>query len=864
MIRRLSSARPAAYAPRMARVGRALLLMVLGIGPVWGNPDPEEIPTYRLGLDALEGRLWEVAANRFEAALKTEGLPPEDRAIILLRLAEAKVRGDRGEAALEILADPALSEHPARGFWEAQALAATGRFREAVEAFDKLPDTSPHRREARLTRARLQRAIGDSSAALATLDLLISEPDPPVAARLLRSEILLEVGRFEEALQVLPDPKDLPPPEAEAARIIRARCLLEMGEPEAAAAILNRLLDRRRDAKLPAHPEASVILARARIAMNRPQAAADGLLAFIQQNPESPVLGDAFDLLLGCLPAEPAPNDPILTRLREWIPAARIEGPTIPGNRLGALGAWPLPAPADDPLAPQALFHLALGLKRQTSPDAPARARQLLDRLRMEYPTHPLVPHALLVRGRWELEAGHRDQASACLGAIQQLGADSPRELRAQALTLEAGALFRDERYEEAAELFDGAAELLEADRRRAARLNAATSLLAGGDVPAFDQLREAAADPKLQTQLELERSLHLASERAPEALPSLLAFIRNHPEHPRLANARLSAALAALAARPPQPEVAARMLDGIPDDERSSLPAVSLVLANMRLHEARGEWREAADTAAAFLQAFPDDPAAATLRFEQGRALFRNRDFNDARLVLEALAKDSPESPQAPAALLLSARAAAEGATPQSQSEAIALFDRLIESDSPFQAVARLEKADLLNRLARLDESVECLRPWFEGMEKDDPLRLSAGMLLGDALFARAEGDPERLEEALALYEQLLADLPADSPARFRLLYLKGLALEQFDDREEEALVAYMDVVQAAPETPRGDWNAIEDCGFAALGILERREDWEGAMKFARRIAQLGGPRSEEADERAKTIGMEHMIWEE
>lgn len=849
----------------MRFAARIILTGLLGLGVLHGQEVKlDEIPTYRLGLDALDGRLWEVAANRFEVALETEGLATGDKAAILLRLAEAKVRGNRGEAALEILESPELEDHPARPFWQAQAMAAEGRFREAVEAFGALPEDSPHPVEARLTRARLQRAIGDPEEALATLEPLLEGAKAPVAARLLRSEILLGLKRGQEALDGLPDEKSLSADEAAATRLLRAKCLLSLGEEAKAAEILGRLLESPRNQTLTAHHEAAINLARARLRSGRPQAAADGLLAFIQQNPTTPLLGRAFELLLRCLPEEPAPNDPILNRLREWVPAARIEGPDLPGNRPGALGAWPLPEPAADPLAPQALFHLALGRKRQTTPDAPLRARQLLDRLRLEYPNHALVPWALLVCGQWELEDGNRERANACLGAIQELGPDSPSELRAQALTLEAGALFQEGKYDEAAALFDRAAELLETERRRSARLNAATSLLAGGDIPAFDRLREEANDPDLQTQLELERSLHLASQRSPEALPSLLAFIRRHPDHPRLDDARLSAALAALAAIPPQPEVAERMLTAIDTDSRTALRPSSLALAEMRLHQSRGEWREAADRAGEFLKAFPEDPSAPTLRFEQGRALFRNRDYNDARLVLEALAKDAPESPQAPAALLLSARAAAEGGTPQSQAESIVLFDQLIESDSSFAAVARLEKADILIRLARLDEAIESLEPWFAGMEKEDPLRLSAGMLLGDALFARAEGDPERLDHALKLYEQLLEGLPADSPARFRILYQKGLVMEQLEGREDEALIAYMDVIQSAPESPRGDWNAIESCGFAALRILEKREEWVAAMKLARRIAKLGGPRSEEASERAKTLGMEHFLWDE
>ncbi|BCX48957.1 hypothetical protein HAHE_28650 [Haloferula helveola] len=843
---------------------RAILLTVAAAPFLHGGPALEEIPTYKLGMDALSGRLWGVAAARFEAALETEDLDPEVRQELLVRLAEARVRANNGSGAIEILDLPDLAEHPARGFWRAQALAATGRFQDAIDALAALPEDSPHRREAQLTRARLQRAIDDLDGAFATLEPILKSGSAPASAKMLKAQILLDQNKPAEALEALPDPAGLAPAAAKASRHLRARCLLANDEPEAAASILEELISSPENQSLRDFHQEFIDLAQARIALGKTETAADGLLAFIQQTPDSPVLDQAFDLLLECLPAQPAPNDAILTRLKEWVPPARIEGPAAPVSREGSAGAWPQAATAADPLAPQAMLHLALGLRRLSAPDAPAQARRLLTRLRLEYPKHPLVSRALLVAGRWELENGNREQANACFDALQRHGSASSPELRAQALTLEASALFLDKEYDKAAALFDQAAELLEFDRRHASRLNAATSLLAAGDMPAFDKLRDEAGDPDLQVQLALERALYLASRRDPESLPALEAFISQHPGHPRIDEARLAAALAALDATPPLTDKARESLGAISENGREALPPSSLALAEIRLHKAAGEWDQAAASAAAFLKSYPDAPAAPAIRFERGRALFQNKDFNEAQLELKTLVETHPNSPQAPAALLLSAAAAAEGATPQSQAESIQLFDRLIESDSPFRDVARLEKADMLIRLSRLDEAVELLQPWFAELKDDEPLLLNVGLLLGDALFAKAEGQPEQLESALAVYERLLAVLPEGSPARYRVLYQKGLALEQFEGREDEALLAYMDVIQAAAENSRPDWQPIELCGFSALRILEKRENWPAAMKLAARIANLKGPRSDEFAERAKTIGMEHFIWDQ
>ncbi|MGE9269211.1 MAG: tetratricopeptide repeat protein, partial [Verrucomicrobiales bacterium] len=322
--------------------------------------------------------------------------------------------------------------------------------------------------------------------------------------------------------------------------------------------------------------------------------------------------------------------------------------------------------------------------------------------------------------------------------------------------------------------------------------------------------------------------------------------------------------ALAALAPTPANPDEAARQLAALTPEQEASLPPGSLALAKIRLHDRRNDWAQAAEIAHELLGSLEQGSLRDTIRFEQGKALFANKDYNDARLVLQGLAEDSPDSPQAPAALLLAARAAAEGGTPQSQGESLELFDMLIESASDFHAVARLEKADLLIRLSRLQDAIDTLGPWFSEMSDDDPLLISIGLLLGDALFAHAEGDHAVLDQGLKVYDRLLTVLPESSDIRSRILYQKGLALEQFEGRTNEALATYINVVDSAVGETRGDWQSIELCGFSALRILEKREEWPAAKTLAERIAALKGPRSAEAADRARSIGLEHFIWED
>lgn len=848
----------------MPRRGLSLLLALAMVSIASAKPKLEDLPAYQLGLDALASQLWEIATTRFTTALETPELDPALRSQILLRLVETHVRAGQTDAALKFLADPALAKDPARPFWTAQAQAAAGRFAEAIATLDAggLDPKSPFLTEALLTKAGIQRALGDADGALATTDSLLKRSSNSTRARLLKAQILIAQEKPADALKVIPDPAKLKGTDAKQAAFLLAQAQLASGDAEKATTGYAKLLESPEGQTLDRYHSASLGLARAQLAAGDRAAAGDALLAFIQQNPRSPLLNEAFDVLMECLPEQPAPNDAILNRIREWIPAATVNTPAYLTTDNGAASAWPTPATVETPLAPQALYHLALGLRREGSPDSLATARRLLDRLRLDYPTHPLVASALLENGRWDLEDDRRAQATACFEALDHLGNASPPELRAQGLSLEGTARFNEGDFEGAAAVFDRAAALLESEQRQTARLNAATALLAGGSIAAFNNLAKDIEDPALGTSLALERALFLASFRDPEAFPALRSFVELNPDHPRIAEARLAAALAAINVDPPDTDFATTQLALLDPDARATLPPSSLALAQIRLHERLAESEKAIAAARDFLVAHPDDPRHDDLVFELGRAHFLGGNYNDAQLALAPLISEDANTPRAAASLLISARSAALGATPQAQAESIALFDKLIETESPFTDVARLEKADLLIRLSRLDEAVATLAPWFKKMKKGDPLLLSVGHLLWDALFAQAQGKPEELEKSTTVLDRLLADLPTDSPSRYRVLYQKGLTFEQIPGGEEKAIQAYYSVLESAAEKPGGDWKAIELCGFSALRILEKAKRWPAAIELAEKVAALKGPRSEEAAKRAKSLRLDHMYW--
>ncbi|MCW1885732.1 hypothetical protein OKA04_13410 [Luteolibacter flavescens] len=851
---------------------RTLLVLPL-VTMLSAAPKPASIPAYKEGLDALSARLWEVAATRFQTALETPDLDAAGRQTILLRLAETRIRAGEAGEAMSILEDPALEGHAEIPFWKGQALAADGRLMEALTLLDgdAIAPTAPHFREALFTRAALLQALGNQNAALDALAVLAKDRDAATAlrARLESADILLSRGRAEEALTAIPPLNArMSPRQSARAELLRARAQLEKGEHVAATGIFSALMAKAGDD--PAfkiyRTEAAVGLARAQLAGGNREAATDGLIAFIEDERDSPKIGMAFPALLDCLPETPDADDVILTRLREWCPPPVIKVPAVINAGNGSTGVWPAAPVAEDELATQALYYLALGLRREGSTPSKDQARRLLTRLRLDYPEHPLAERALLENARWDLADGRNEQAAAALSALD--GSNSAPVLRAEASISAAASAFAAGDHALAASESAKAADLLDGDARRGATINGAISRLAAGDLPAFQKI---AADPKaprsVKTELELEQSLFLASQRDSTALASLDRFILAHPDHPRLPEARLAAALAALEGTPPDTAFAIAQLDSLSPEQAGELPPAALAMARIQIAGRENRWADAVALAKDFLASFPDDPRKDEFRFELGNAYYENGDFNDARLELAKLAADAPAAPQAEAALLLAARSSALVTTPEAKRESLVLFDKVIGNKGALADTARLMKA---RALGPADAAKELL-PWFEEMRKDHPLRLRVGLELGDALYNSAGTDPAPLAQALRIYETLLADLSADSMDRPEIEYLRGRVLEQLPDpklptkkREAEALDVYFSVLEAATRQAPSDWRWVDRCGVRALTLLESAQRWEAAIGVAEMHKKLASPGAPAAAERAKALKLEHFVWDE
>lgn len=827
----------------------------------------------RLGDSALRAGLWETAARHYESALAAKNLSAQAKSNLSIRLAEAWTRDGKSAAALDLLGRSFVSNHPEAPFWKGIALMGSGRLTEALKSLTPIlenPD-SPFRSEAGFTIGSIQLALGKPDDALATLDALAADPDSPTGAgaRLRKIEILLDMGRSAEARAIMPDVASLTSAERPSATFLTARLQLAEGDFPAAAAGFKALLDQPRGQTFQRHHLAAVGLADALLGSGRPTEAAAFLTSFIEANPESPYLSSWFTRLLKCLPEKPVSTDPVLEKLAEWIPPSQSPAPAaLTDINQSAESAFPSEQSAITGLQGEAMFARALGLRRVGTPEARAHSRLLLARLRLELPGSPLADRALLETARLRMEAGRADLAVDLLDTLRETAYSG--ETRGRAAFDQAALAYQRGDHKLARDLFDQAAASLGRADAEAARLNAAIVTLASPPGTMVVVQPKNPPDGPATADLELERAL---STPAPEARRVAIEdFLAKHPEHPRVPEARLAAAEAALITPRHDLSFARAQLDTIEatPEKAGDIAPSRLAWLRLRILDLDVDPATTVEAARGFLNDYPADPMVPDATFILGRHLFEIRSYNDARLILEKLAASAPDSALAQASWLLAARSAALVRTSQSQQEALILFDKIIASkDSAVAPLAMLEKGQLLIDMNRMQDAAVFLRKWFDSLKPTDPLHMPAGLLLGEAVYAQGSANPTSLDDALAVYDKLLAQTENDASLFNRIQYLRGKTLEQIPDpkdpsrkREKDAFIAYYSVLEKS-DTP-AEWHYFELCGFRAVALLEKAGRWPAAIACSKKIASFKGPRAAEAAAHASQLQLKHMIWED
>jgi outer membrane protein assembly factor BamD (BamD/ComL family) len=837
-------------------------------------PNMEEITTYQQGLQAMADQLPELAVSRFQEAYKIKGLEDAQNREILYKLTEAQVRANQPEDALKTLNSKFFENHPDRNFWLGQAYAAQGKYQEAINYFKLLDKKSIYTDAATLSMASLELALRLRTQAIE--HFLTARNSKDLTTKLKATATLAEIYLANEQLE---DAKRMITSIPKGEKADRLKVLLEAKlaqnsqEYTDAIAKYSEVVANEQGTHPRLYQFAILGLADARHAAGQPQEAIEGLLNFIKERQDSPIILSIFERLSAWAPTPLNEESPFYQELEKWAgrspDSSNILAPSFSSDFITP----PIPATASlqaysDELRSTALYYFAKHTALLDSPGSLTRAQFEFSTFRLAYPQHPLFGTSILETAKIELQQGLRLKALSTLQTLatlvekKQLSISSEAQSKAGFI---AGLLsVEQENYQDALIAFELATRSNNKEVATSATINAGLAALRSANLAAFDAQKDKIEDKELRSQLDVERALWLAHQRHDDARESLSNFLLNNPNHPRAVDARIALASICVTQAPLDPVICSALLETAKGTTLTEEQYTEFTRTSYQLAELQQEWSNAITATQAFLDRYPSSTDANEFRLRQGIALYRNGEHNKARQLLVKLALDNPNSALVPFCYYYAGSAARLEGTPQALKESIDLYEKVIRSESPLTTEARIQQARVLLDVNRTEEAKVSLAKVYDPKSTSSQQR-EIGILLATALHTQGSEDSGQYTKAVAIYDQLLKypNLPLSWSNQIH--YMKGQTLESMGN-DEAALNTYYQVINRENlDSAKGqqEWKWFYQCAFKAIALLEKNKQYRAAVAIAKKVAAYGGPETESYQKRARTLEMEHMIWE-
>ena len=844
---------------------------------------------YQAGSKAMADQLYQIAVSKFRLALQTADLPSDVTPHVQMALVESLIRSStspRGDSrlaseAMLLLDEEGLSDQSSSSLWKAEALIALGRYQEANEALAGIPLSHTKYNEAQITRARILLALGQTTDALELLIKLDQSSSTQIknAANLLATEIHINLGNHDNAAASLKKIDEKIPAAAKIKEYLQARLALKSEGKSAEAADQFQSLISAPD-HLPEQIFHACILGKAdaQAASNKQDEAISTLEQFIENYSNSILLPAAFDRLSSILPDDLGNNNPIMSKLQQW------SGDTLPasnplyltGEDSSAISPYQPQPSSNHDLVSLALYHRATLLARSDELEENQLAMALLARLRVQHAATPMLPGELYLKlssaslidtAYLHLKQNNPSQATFTLSVMEKI-AFSPR-LRDEASFIRGLLLAEQNELSDALSAFDYARQASSQDIAEASSINAAMMALKGSNLNAFEEISTSSQENFIRNSLHLERALWKSGNGDLAGVSELESFIVNNPGHARENEARLALAAASVITTPMDIDMAKAQIDIILPRLTDAESQYKITKILIRAEELAQNWKGAADAAERFIANFENNPNIPYVKLKLGEAYFHNEDYNKARRILQEIPEKYPESPYSPYASFQAAMAARLGGTTQAREECLSMFQKIIDGDQAHLAhEARIQQGRVLIDLRRYQEAEACLEPLLQDENTPTSLHRSAGVLMADCLHRQGPTDTLKYDDAIDIYDQLLAEESIPLAWKNRLHFLRGQTYESMS-QWANAFGSYYDVIienyhPSSEEPHNEEWLWFYRCGFKALSMLEREQRWTAAVKLARRVASFDGPRAEEATQRANSLAKKHMIWED
>ncbi len=801
-----------------------------------GGAIAEERTDLQTALGPMTEGVPEVSIVRLQNLLSRQ-LSNEDRRTASVKLAEAYIAAGEAEQALPILNRPLLRDSAPANFWRAQALAALGRWSEALPLYEGIASRpqAPLHAEATFGKAEALRAMGRLDEALQTFASLFPNEHWKNRAQLRSAELFLEKKDAAAAQSTLDEMRPASVAEKKERQFLLARLEAQLNHPARAVQLLQTIPKETTDLSHSRLIAALIALADAQLQLKSPDSADDALEDFIERTPADPDLPRLFAKLdqVYQLEKKPSQND---------------------------LARW-----ARDPAQPRRAFaqwYLARLELRAGNRDVAFRIFGDLVKERAMFPT---VAEAYLEFAQLQIDDRRFEEARATLDAARSLQPGTGNLRRIEWLSAEAD--YRTKKFATAGADFD---RLGHSGFGSAAIFNASLAWLQLGDNARFlvdnQKLDEGGQNEQARAELRLEQGLMQAAQNNNEkAAESLRRFLHDFPQSKRISEAWVALAELAFHATPPRLDEArenlAQAMASQPTPaalERGDYLSVWIEGAAPKPDDAKLISR-----ATEFLNKHGESRFAPDVRMKLAEAYFQRQDFPNAQTQFEILTREEPNGPYVEKAFFFAGKAAMSSMSADSLSHALELFDQVARKDGPLKWAARNEQAAIERKLGKPRDALPLYEEVLKNSERPSEKR-EALCGKADIYFESGAGQNENYQRAIDLYDQLASDPQIPAHWRNQALFKKGVCLEKMNQRPD-ALATFYRVIEdeARPDRPH-EFFWFYKAGFNAARLLEDDAKWQPAAAIYQKLAAVGGARSEEAKARLTRLRLEHFLWNE
>src|SRR2546423_8407149 len=797
-----------------------------------------EIADWETAMRPLDEGVPQVAVMRLPN-ISQRPLAPADKQTTLAKLGEALLAsGEPGEA-LKVLEDPAVQDLPATSLWRAQALAALGRWNEALPLYQKIAaqDPSPFRNTALFGAAEALRALQRFDEALQLFAALLGDPQWNDRAQLRSIELLLEKRDNSGARRILDKARPASLSDKKEKRYLQGRLEAQLNHHERAVELYQTILRRPECTSRAVLMATLCAMAESHLQLQTPETGDDALEDFIEHHPTDPELSVIFEKLDELYRVERQASSQELSR---WM---------------------------NDPAQPRRAFAQWYFARAELRAGRREAARVAFGKLRDEGAKFAALAPALFQFA--ELEMGERrfDEALAILNDAMAL---SPVPAWADRITLLiARAQFQARHFDKAALTFEQVANH-SPTLRRDSLFNASLAWLQENNKNRFltdtKELANSAPNDETRADLLFEEGLTQAAQGNSKAAQTIEDFIRQFPRHKRVAEAWVALAELAFHAAPPRFDESRKESE----PGRASGPGAAATeradYLTIWLEDAAPDSDPAKISAAAenFLRKYPGSPFVADVRMKLAETYYRRQDFANAQTQFQLLAQENPRGPFTERALFFAAKSATQSMAAQSLDRALVLLDEVVKKNGELKWAARNEQAAIERKLGKGQDAATLYDEVLQGNAKPEEKR-EALCGKGDIFYELGETNRENYQRAIEIYDQLAAQ--KDSPVHWRnqALFKKGICLEKLGDREN-ALATFYKIIEEEthPDRPQREFFWYYKAGFNAARLLEDDSKWQPAAVVYQKLASAGGARSDEAKSRLSRLRLEHFLWDQ